>query len=307
MRTLGVCACLVAASLAGWTTSGRGERASCDATPVHFGRAPASDAGLRQLPWIAAGRNGSRVVGYLFYYLSIFGDARVNGSDGLTIYAGGSGPGGVAMKILWAPRRTRATLRISGRRLDGPGSLVQTLPQASGRMFPSIIRIPQVGCWRLTIGTGKRRATVTVAAVAPPVAQPCDPTPVYRTTPHPRFGDVTWMPATPRSSRIAAVVFVGTVPGADSAVVYSGGPTGHGDKYMWWAPHPAETMTIGASRLDGVGSFRVVAHQAYGQTPPVQGPVFPSTIDVPAPGCWLLTLRTGTYGAAVVFKALPRR
>ena len=275
---------------------------------MHYGVRPAADAGLRQLPWIAAGRGASRVVGYLFYYPSVLGDARVNRSDGLTIYAGGSGPGGVAMKILWAPRRTSATLRISGRRLDGSGSFVQVLPQASGRMFPSIVRIPAEGCWRLTVGTGKRRAVVTVAAVAPPTAQPCDPSPVYRTTPHPEFGDVTWLPATPRSSRIAAVLFVSVVAGADEAVVYAGGryPSGTNEKFLWWAPHPSGMLTIRGHRIDGAGDFAFNAQQAYGTTPPVTGPIFPSIVDIPAPGCWLLTLQTGFSGGAVVFKAVPR-
>jgi hypothetical protein len=306
MRTLGVCALLAAAALAGWTSSGRGDAASCRIAPVHYGLAPAADAGLRDLPWIAAGRGASRVVGYLFYYSSILGDGRVNRSDGLTIYTGGSGPGGGAMKILWASRRSRAALHISGHRLDGAGSFAQTLPQAGAGMFPSIIRIPQAGCWRLTIGSGKRRANVVLEAVAPPVAQPCDPSPVYRTTPHPRFGRVTWMPATPRSSGIVAVLFVGTVPGADSAVVYARGPTGNGDKYLWWAPHPSGMLAIRGSRIDGAGEFAFDAEQAYGLTPPVTGPVFPSGIDLPVPGCWYVTLRTGFYGAAVVFKAVPR-
>jgi hypothetical protein len=173
----------------------------------------------------------------------------------------------------------------------------------AGNQFPSELEVPSAGCWRLALRSRLLRASVVVEAVDPPPAAVCDPSPVYRNTPHPRFGAVTWMPATPRSSGVVAVRFVSTVPGTDGAVIYSGGraPEGWSTKFLWWAPRPGAGLRIIGRRLDGVGRF----DQAFASASSDGEIIFPSIVDVPEAGCWAVTVQTGVSAGLVVFRAIP--
>lgn len=81
---------------------------------------------------------------------------------------------------------------------------------------------------------------------------------------------------------------------------------GHdGDRNMkvpWWVKKGGSTLDLVGMRLDAVGSF----HQ---QFPMAQSPkgVYPSIVDVPAPGCWLLRLRTGKVAGVIVVRAVDAR
>jgi hypothetical protein len=150
------------------------------------------------------------------------------------------------------------------------------------------------------------RASFVVQAVDPPAESVCEPTVVVRSAPHPRFGNVTWMPTTPRTNAIAAVLFVSTLPGADRALIYAGGlaPEGWATKFLWWSPRPGGALTIAGWRLDGVGTFRQSFTGAVGVTPPVEGIVFPSIVEIPTAGCWAVRVSTGGRTGLAVFNAV---
>jgi hypothetical protein len=280
--------------------TGSAQSRSCAATTVRYS---ATRIGIPHV-------DVKGLTGHLFYYTgTTLMDGRVNGSDGLVIYAGGKN-GRLATKILWTlPKGAARALRIAGRQLDGNGSFSERWTAAGGRQFPSIVDVPSAGCWRLTLTSGRIRRTVVLQAVEPRAQPTCDATIVNRgAPPHPRFGEITWMPATPRSSGIAAVLFVGTVADAPRAEIYAGGraPGGSATKFLWWSPHPGASLRLAGRHLDGPGAFAQEEPVANGVTPPVTGPSFPSIIDVPAPGCWAVIVRTGGRAGLVVFDAVPR-
>jgi hypothetical protein len=271
--------------------AGKEPTAPCAATTVHYS---ATRVGT---PWVAAGR---AFTGHAFYYSEILGDGRVNQSDGLVAYAGVPG------KVLWVPRDRRlagATLVVTGRRLDGAGSFTRRLREVPGRQFPSQLTIPAAGCWRLALRSRRLVASVQVQVVPAPTEPRCDATPVMRgDPPHPRFGPIIWMQATPRSSGVAAIRFVSVVPGADSAVIYAGGlaPEGWSTKFLWWAPHPTGLLTLTGRRIDRQGRF--VQH--FGSAASDDAIVFPSIVEIPNAGCWAVTVSMGTTAGLVVFQAV---
>ncbi len=150
---------------------GRGadaQTAPCLGARVHYEAGPHRD--LRRLPWVAAGRSGGEVVGYLFYYT-----ADLRSGARLRIYPGGERPGGGSTKILWVPRRPlSSTLSILGRRLDGAGTFRQDARSArgpNGIVFPSIVDVPGPGCWLLTVRNGRRSARFALQAISGPTRQ----------------------------------------------------------------------------------------------------------------------------------------
>ena len=84
--------------------------------------------------------------------------------------------------------------------------------------------------------------------------------------------------------------------------MYVGGrtPTGGNTKVLWRAERAHEGwIEIFGHRLDASGSFR----QLFGMAASPAG-YFPSIVVVPEPGCWLLTVRSGSAGGAIVLRAL---
>jgi hypothetical protein len=145
-----------------------GSRAETQATPcvgalVHYEAGP--DRDLRRLPWVASGRRGRDVVGYLFYYTP-----ELRRGPRLRMYAGGELPGGGSTKILWVVRQpVSSTLTVLGRRLDGAGTFRQEERSArgpSGIVFPSIVDVPESGCWLLTVRNGRRSARFALEAIS---------------------------------------------------------------------------------------------------------------------------------------------
>jgi hypothetical protein len=143
---------------------------SCVGAQVHYGQAPKPRLGIR-LPWIAAGRQGRKVIGHLFYY----GQSLREQSGGrLMIYTGGESPGG-GSKILWMVRPLSSSqVVISGRQLDGSGRFEQQFRAASaseGTVFPSSVNVPNAGCWLLTVRNGRVAGRFAVVAVDRPAAE----------------------------------------------------------------------------------------------------------------------------------------
>jgi hypothetical protein len=130
---------------------------------VHYAPDRTATGGLRSIPWIATAPAG-KFHAHLFYYgatpwpkLHLLG-ARIF----TTVKARPVSP-----KVLWTPDRpgAGATLLISGTRLDKPGQFSSRYPRASGDQFPSYVKVPEAGCWRVTVKTGTLFGAVTFAAV----------------------------------------------------------------------------------------------------------------------------------------------
>jgi hypothetical protein len=290
-----VAAAIAAAASVAHPGAGKEPAAPCAATIVHY---TATTVGT---PWVSA---DGLFRGHAFYYSQIAGDGRVNQSDGLVAYAGVPG------KVLWVPqnrRRAGATLVITARQQDGDGAFTQRLRGVPGKQFPSQLDIPAAGCWRLTLRSGRLVSSVVVRAVAPPSEPRCDPTPVFRrgAQPHLKFGQITWMQAVPRTDGVAAILFVSTIPGADSAMIYAGGqaPEGWATKFLWWSPHPGPNLVITGHRVDGIaGRFEQKFWSAWAD----EGIVFPSTVEIATAGCWAVTVQTGRTAGLVVFQSVVR-
>jgi hypothetical protein len=117
---------------------------------------------------VSAGRPAQRIIGYLFYY-----GQELRSTKRLTIYVGGELPGGGSTKILWFPRQPgSALLTITGEQLDGQGRFEQNFRSARAggwTVFPSIVDVPNPGCWRLALRNGRGvSARLAVVAVSPP-------------------------------------------------------------------------------------------------------------------------------------------
>jgi hypothetical protein len=92
------------------------------------------------------------------------------------IFAGGKAPAGYSTKILWtvvpasgfAPAGPRLTVR--GVQLDGDAAFAQEFGGISfsgqrGPAYASIVDVPEPGCWRLELSSGRLRASLVVLAV----------------------------------------------------------------------------------------------------------------------------------------------
>lgn len=135
--------------LAAWTA------AACLAAPVHF--APSRTPGAPRVPWVKAGP----IDGYLFYYAAFAPPAPARA----TIYTRGRTPSNGGTKILWYARRGGFRLTVRGTRLDAPGSFVQRFQPAQNGFYSSITVVPTVGCWRLTVTSGRVRGRFAFVAV----------------------------------------------------------------------------------------------------------------------------------------------
>lgn len=145
--------------------SERGQAASCIAARVHYEPGPRED--VRGVPWVSAGRRGREIFGYLFYYTP-----ELRATKRLKIYAGGECPGGGSTKILWFVRQAVSPLlTITGDQLDGVATFQEQHRSASaggsGTVFPSIVVVPNAGCWRLTVRNGGKTARFAVVVVDP--------------------------------------------------------------------------------------------------------------------------------------------
>jgi len=104
--------------------------------------------------------------------------------------------------------------------------------------------------------------------------------------------------ATPASAGINGGL---DVPGVEGAAIYAGGrwPDGQNTKVLWRTAGIESGLRISAIRLDGRERFaQTLAPVA------VQRGLYPSIVNVPVPGCWLLTLRGGGRGGVIVLRAL---
>lgn len=138
--------------------------------------------------------------------------------------------------------------------------------------------------------------------------------------PNARLGTLdggAWVAPTPRAAGLFGSLFGGReVDGRFS--VYAGGRNpinGASEKVLWILASGAPgggRLTIAGRRLRVTasgrvrvtrGAFRHVAWEASSDQTP--GRLFPSILDVPRPGCWRLTLRTGPVSARMIVTVQP--
>ena len=249
---------------------------SCAASVVRYQAAKHST--LHDTPWILARPATRGVLGFVVSYPRLLRDGRVNRSDGLVLWTTGT-------RIAWAGPSLPSTL--VGRRLDGSGLFRLRLVRSRDGLR-SDLRFPSPGCWELRLGA----ATAVARVVSAPSEVGCAATPLVDGKAFAR----------PRSSGI----FGGWGPWRTrngGALLYTHGHgAGLNMKVPWWVRAGwGRSLGLAGTRLDAEGSFTQ-------ELPSVSPPgVFPSIVDVPAAGCWLLRLRTGRLAGVVVVQAIDDR
>jgi len=264
-------AVLAAAALFGSAQTG------CAATVVHYG--PSKFPGLSDSPWVVGQPVSAGLLGAVVSYPRSLRDPRVNRSDGLVLWRLGA-------SIAW---NQPGTLRA--RRLDGTGSFAVPL-QGDGA---SQLLFPMAGCWRLTLwnisGFGSKIASVVARVVEVPKKLRCGATVLEKGG---------WAIARPRSSGIK-----GGWPWQASGPAQLTTHGHDGDKNMkvpWWIDKGGPSLELVGTRLDAVGTFR----QRFSEALSPKG-VYPSIVDIPAAGCWLLRLRTSRLAGVLVVRAVDAR
>src|SRR5579884_1420353 len=136
--------------------------ASCPMSHVHYTPYSGVERGLGRIPWIATSR-GRSIKAHLFYYEGMpWGRKRLLGARIFTTRRRRN----INPKVLWVIHVPGGgpTIRIRGRRLDGPGAFAATYP-AAGPDYPSYVEVPHAGCWRVTVTSGRLTGSVVFAAV----------------------------------------------------------------------------------------------------------------------------------------------
>jgi hypothetical protein len=228
---------------------------------------------LGETPWVVARPQRLGVLGFVPTYVSSLRDERVNSSDGLVLSQTGA-------RLVWNRPGT-----LVARRLDRRQSFqVAAGPEAEPR-FPSL------GCWRLTLHTTTGTASVVARVIARAASPGCGATLLEsgRALARPRVSGIEggwpWQSSGPASL---------TTHGHDGE---------RNMKVPWRVDRNwGASLELTGRRLDGEGSFEQQFTIAGGISE--DRAVFPSTVDVPAAGCWLLRLRTGRLAGVLVVRAV---
>lgn len=140
--------------------------------------------------------------------------------------------------------------------------------------------------------TAQQTPTSTTTVEAP---AGCPITPIH-TEPYSGPGSgsdpvgIPWTQAAPASSGITAFLFYAS---SDGPFLHTGGqfPNGTNDKILWVIENPQATDTVDIS-----GKALSNPSETFDQTFPVaDSPAdnYPSIIEIPAPGCWQVTITSG--------------
>ena len=157
-------ALLCGVALLGSTAVDGANRATCPVSHVHYAPDTSVTGGLRSIPWIATTPTGIFHAHLFLYGGTPWPKQHVLGARIFTSVKARS----INPKVLWTAERpgSGATILISGKRLDKPGHFSSRYPSVSpGNQFPSYVEVPQAGCWRITVNSGKLAGVVTFAAV----------------------------------------------------------------------------------------------------------------------------------------------
>jgi hypothetical protein len=118
-----------------------------------------------------------------------------------------------------------------------------------------------------------------------------------------------WVAGSPRTSRLVGILFAGEVVNGRLAV-YAGGVnpgTRANEKILWIVPRRKRAGPSLAISGRKEGSTAITYRRRFAVTGSAQVPGYnyPSILDLPVPGCWKLTLRTGKVAATVGVLAQP--
>jgi hypothetical protein len=118
--------------------------------------------GLEHLPWITAAPGG-RFTAHLFFYAAGSVPWSKEHLPGARIFTTRK-QRSVNPKVLWITRTHGygQVLKMSGRRLDAPGSFSSTYEGFGD--YPSYVSVPTPGCWRITVTTGPVTGSVVFSA-----------------------------------------------------------------------------------------------------------------------------------------------
>jgi hypothetical protein len=121
------------------------------------------------------------------------------------------------------------------------------------------------------------------------------------------LGRSRWVAGSPRTSGLIGVLFGGEVVNGRLAV-YAGGvnPGTRGNEKILWIVSRrkrAGSRLVISGRKDGATAITYRRRFGVAGSPQVPGYNYPSILDLPVPGCWKLTLRTGKVAATVIVLA----
>jgi hypothetical protein len=133
-------------------------------------------------------------------------------------------------------------------------------------------------------------------------AGPCTPAPIHHGAP-PGWTAPAWssssgplrIPYALASGEVAAAFFF--------ARLRAGHPDNPANKVLWvvQAPREGQPLVIQASTARSPGRTVVIRQEA-GSGP---GNIYPSSVDLPTPGCWRLALRWGVHRATIDVTVRP--
>jgi hypothetical protein len=170
---------------------------------------------------------------------------------------------------------------LVARRLDGRGTVRSPLDRD--------LRFPSAGCWRLTVRSPRGIAAVVARVVPEPESLACDATELESGSALVR----------PRSAGIR-----GGWPwqNAGPATLATHGHDGDRNMKVLWRVrrNGGPLLQLAGTRLDAEGSFQQEFVRALPET-------YPSTVVIPAAGCWLLRLRTARLAGVLVVRAYDAR
>ena len=118
---------------------------------------------------VAAPKRGSAISGSFGSELTVFVPRREEDGVPIGMTQGRRQPdGSIYAKILWRrdPKRAGGRFRVTGRRLDGPGSSLRaSLNQDHRKFVPSSLVFSDPGCWRVTARAGDARVRYVVRVI----------------------------------------------------------------------------------------------------------------------------------------------
>ncbi len=126
---------------------------------VHYTAYPGVETGLAKVPWVATSSGSFK--GHLFFYGGVsWAKEHLLGTRIFTTRKQRD----INPKVLWITREKgySRTLRISGQRLDAAGSFVDSYPGFGD--YPTYVKVPNAGCWRVTISSGHVSGRVVFSA-----------------------------------------------------------------------------------------------------------------------------------------------
>lgn len=118
---------------------------------------------------VAAPKPGSAISGSFGSKLTVFVPRHEDDGVPVGMTQGRRQPdGSIYAKILWRrdPKRAGGRLRVTGRRLDGPGSRLRAnLDQGHRKFVPSALIFSDPGCWRVRARAGTARVRYVVQVI----------------------------------------------------------------------------------------------------------------------------------------------